>query len=811
MGTDAFGTSIEGMRLGLEHLGFIARTIYIDMDSFAEDDFTLPAIARLVRDDGTAHFVTVYRIRKGTVTYMDPARDKVQKKSLEDFNEDFDGGLIMMVPSQEFIESKGEKRNLFTSFFKMIRPHAGWFAVAIVMSVMLTVFGIVVAVFNKVLIDEIIPYHEDSQLLIFGIALVLVVLVQIIVAAFRAHIVLYLSQKIDIPLMLGYFGHVFRLPIGFFESRRTGDIVTRFQDAGVVKDILTSTALTLAIDVSMVAIVGVVLASLSPNLFGVTLIMAGLSAILVFLFRSPYRKLNRRSMEQNARLNSQVIESLNNIEAVKIGGSEEHIMENIEAEYIKALRIAFKGGVLSNVQTSASSAITGIGNLMILLYGGALAMGGDISLGTMIAFMTLSGYFIDPIGRLVSLQISIQEAGISLSRLSEILDVEEENESESRKDELDERIEEVAFSDVSFGYGTRPAILSDIDVRIGPGEKVALVGRSGCGKTTLSKLLLRFYEPKAGTITVNGRDIAEIGSFSLRKRIGCVPQNVQTFSGTIRENLLMGTVVSKQELERVCDITGCSEFIRRLPAGYDTMLDEAGGGLSGGEKQRIVIARAILRNPDFLILDEATSNMDFITEKMTFDLIFKHMSDVPMLIIAHRLSTIRSCDRIYVMESGRIVESGTHDDLIQLDGLYHKLWLTQMGSGPLHEEDVERSIEIDEIDDGEEVEYERDKDSREQERNIQKCTVQEVGFDGQRGLGEVREDVPIVYREAETETLRPFDPEEHGPAPGQGGHDRFRDAGSAQGASRQNSRAVFLRGNGEDGGMPDGQIHGEPV
>lgn len=355
-------------------------------------------------------------------------------------------------------------------------------------------------------------------------------------------------------------------------------------------------------------------------------------------------------------------------------------MDKIETDFIKALRISFEGGVLNNIQSSLSSAISNLGNLALLLFGGYLTIKGDMTLGTLIAFTSLTGYFIDPIGRLVSMQLSIQEADISLQRLSEIYDVEEENESEAGKDKFDEKIEEVEISNVTFAYGTRPPVLTDVSIHIGKGEKVALVGRSGCGKTTISKLMLKFYEPQDGAVKFNGRNIEEIDSFSLRERIGCVPQDVRTYSGSIRENLLMGLPASKEELDRACDISGCTEFIRRLPAGYDTFLDETGGGLSGGEKQRLMLARAILRNPDLLIMDEATSNMDYVTEKTTFDLIFKKLKDSPMLIIAHRLSTIRNCDRIYMMEHGKVIEEGTHDELINMKGAYYKLWSSQTGA-----------------------------------------------------------------------------------------------------------------------------------
>jgi len=691
MGTDAYGTTIDGLTKGLQALGFDTRAIYISSESFTNDAFTLPAIARLVREDGTAHYVAVYKITKTRVIYMDPDTGKTEKKSIEEFNKDFDGGLIMMIPKEEFIRTREKNRTLIGTFGRMISAHKGLFIMAIIMSVLITLFGIFTALFNKTLVDEIIPYQEDKQLLLFGIVLVSVVCTNIVVNAFRGHMLLYLSQKVDIPLMLGYFQHIFHLPIRFFESRRTGDIVTRFQDAGTVKDVLTNTALTVVIDTAMVVIVGIVLAKQSIDLFWVVLIMAILSAVLIFAFKNPYKKQNRKAMEANARLNSQVIESLNNVATIKTNVSEDHSMEKIETEFIKSLRIQFKGGVLNNIQSSLSGAITNLGNLSLMLYGGYLTMQGTITLGTLMAFTSLAGYFIDPIGRLIGMQLSIQEADISLKRLSEIYDVDEENELEDGKDLLDETIENVDVCDVEFAYGTRPPILKGVNIHIGKGEKVAIVGRSGCGKTTLSKLILKFYSPQSGAVKINGRNIEELDSFSLRKRIGCVPQDVRTFSGSIRENLLLGQYSSKEELDRACEIAGCTEFIKNLPAGYDTFLDETGGGLSGGEKQRLVLARAILRNPDFLIMDEATSNMDYVTEKTTFDLIFKKMADCPMLIIAHRLSTIRNCDRIYMMNNGQVVETGTHDELLALRGEYYKLWSTQTGEINVGEEESEET------------------------------------------------------------------------------------------------------------------------
>ena len=682
LGTDAFGTSINGIAGALDKLDFASRCVYVDRESFEKGSYSLPAIARVVRRDGTAHYVAVYSVKKGVVKLMDPAFDIVQKKTSDEFCKDFDGGMILMVPNENFVRSKESAKSMFSSFVTLLAPHKGLFLTAIVISIILTVFGIVLAIFNKILIDNIIPYQEENQLLMFAIVLMVVTITQTLLSAFRTHAVLYLSQKIDIPLMLGYFKHIFRLPMGFFASRKTGDIVTRFQDASIVKDILTGTALTVAIDVAMVTIVGAVLYTTNTELFAITLLMTLISAVLIYCFKKPYRKLNRKSMEQGARLNSQIIESINGVETVKTNSCETHVMDRIETEYIKSVKIGFRGGVLNNIQGSLSSFVMSAGNLAMLVAGGYLVIGGEATLGTLVAFMSLAGYFIDPIGRLVSLQLSIQEADISLKRLAEIYEVEEESDIEEGKDAsaIEDGISSVEISDVSFRYGSRPLTLENISMTIAKGQKIAVVGRSGCGKTTLSKLLLKFYTPESGAIRFNGTDAKDIDAFALREKIGCVPQSTELFSGTIKENIVLGLGnVAKGDLDHACERSGCTEFIWHLPAGYDTFLDENGGGLSGGEKQRILIARALLRKPSFMILDEATSNMDFTTERKVYDLIFDKLNGMTMMIIAHRLSTIRKCDSIYVIDGGRIAECGTHEELMKLGGLYKEMWSSQVG------------------------------------------------------------------------------------------------------------------------------------
>jgi ABC-type bacteriocin/lantibiotic exporter with double-glycine peptidase domain len=460
----------------------------------------------------------------------------------------------------------------------------------------------------------------------------------------------------------------------------------------------------------------IILYIMNSTLFLVVLILTLISAALIYIFKRPYKTLNLQQMEAEASLNSHIIESLKGIETVKVNAAEEKKLERLELEYVRNLKIGFREGVLSNVQGSISSVISTVGNLVLMYIGASMVIDGKITLGSLMAFTSLTGYFMGPIGRIISLQLSIQEASISLKRISEIYEVEREQDNEDKL-KLDKIDGDITLSNITFRYGSRAPVLNDISLKIPKGKKVALVGESGSGKTTISKLLLKYYTPEEGKINLSGYDIEELDIYSLRKNIAYVPQNVELFSGSIKENVALGVENYKYEdVRNACENAGCSSFIEKLPAKYDTFLEEAGGGLSGGERQRLSLARAFIKKTNFLILDEATSNLDFISEAKIYDTLFVKGKDKTMLIIAHRLSTIRNCDIIYVMDKGKVVEEGTHDELLARRGLYYKLFVSQVGeiekiSENIKEKDVENlqtneaESTVNNLEDGEEYEY----------------------------------------------------------------------------------------------------------
>ena len=343
--------------------------------------------------------------------------------------------------------------------------------------------------------------------------------------------------------------------------------------------------------------------------------------------------------------------------------------------YKKFLKKVFNGGVLSLSQQTITMFVAVVGELVILWVGVAYVIKGELTLGELITFNALLGYFIEPIKNLINLQPSIQTAVVAADRLGEILDITPEYnyEHEQLNDKI--KFDKISISNLDFRYGTRELVLKDINLEICRGEKIAFVGESGSGKTTLANLLVRLYEQEKGSIKLDSIDIREFSIKQIRDNISYISQNTFLFSGTIRENLLFGNSdVSDDDISQVCKICELEEYINSLPLKFNTRIEENGKNLSGGQKQRLAIARALLKKPEILIMDEATSNLDYVTERSIEKTINNFSKNMTTIIIAHRLSTIKDCDKIFVLRNAQIVETGNHRDLLNQRGYYYQLW-----------------------------------------------------------------------------------------------------------------------------------------
>lgn len=674
-GTDLEGTSVYGVVQAAEKLGFSTKAAKAEKKEEIFDTLPTPFIAHVIIDDILLHFVVVHKVTKKYILVADPGKG-MKKYKPEEFFKIWDDILIFLAPTAKF--EKGDKtKGLFQRFWGLIKVQKGLLVNIFIASIIITVLGIAGSFYYKFLIDDILPNNLGDNLNSVSIAMLTLLICKVITEFFRKMLFIYMAQNIDVPLMLGYYNHVIKLPMNFFGTRKVGEIISRFNDGDKIRSAISSVTLTLMIDVLMAIAGGIILYLQNVKLFFTCFVPIVLYLSLVFGFKNKLKKVNREVMEDNAQLSSYLVESLEGIETVKAFNGENLVKIKTENKFLKFMKSCFKHGVTYNVQQTLMSGVSGGFTICLLWFGGSLVLKGEISIGELISFNALLAYFIEPVGRLINLQPQLQEAIVASDRLGEILDLELEKHS---GDDIKPKtlFADITLKKVNFAYGFKDNVLNDIDINIRAGEKVALVGESGSGKTTIAKLLMGFYEVKEGKISINNININNISKEALRSKISYISQDSFFFSGTIKENLEFACDnVTEEMMIDACKKAQIHDYIESQPMGYKTLLEEKGSNFSGGQRQRLSIARALIRKPEILIMDEATSNLDSITERAIQNTLDEYIQNVTTIIIAHRLSTIKKCSKIYVMDKGRIIEEGSHKELLNKKGYYYRLWSEQ--------------------------------------------------------------------------------------------------------------------------------------
>jgi len=677
-GTDIIGTNILGMVQGASKYGLSARAVKGKKEAITKST-PVPFIAHMHIDRGDGdwvdHFVVVKKIGGKKIQVWDP--DPLEKKKTiryEEFFKSWTGYALFLEPDETF--KKNSKQNILLKFLPVFLPHKKILCYSFLCSILLLIFGIVSSFYYKYVFDEVIFAKTSFSLNTLSIGIVIAVIIQSVVGTIRSVFLSHFSYKTDLQLNFSYLSHIFHLPLSFFESRKSGEILSRLDDLDKIKQTISSAALSGIMDLVMLVVSGPILWNINGTLFSISIVTVLAVSIVSILFAKIYRSYYSKIMSQNADVQSYLFESLNGVATVKALNAEDVVHEEYEKKKMKAVSSSWKVNRYGISQGFISGIISGVSGIVVFWIGSSFIIKGSMSFGTLITFNSLLGYFTGPLFRLVNIQNSVQESLIAAERVGEILELEREQ-LDDRKYMTIERIEgHIQFNNVTFRYGSRLPVYDNLSLEIMPGSWTAFVGPSGSGKSTVVKLLLKFYEAEKGTIFLDGKDIRDIDTRCLRSRIGYVPQDIFLFSGTVKENIsLRKPDATLEEVMEAAKKAGAHEFIDKLPRRYDTVLGEHGGGLSGGEKQRLALARAMLGNPSLIILDEATSSLDTVSEMEIYKIIRSLRSeDISVIIIAHRLSTVKNCDNIFVMNEGKIIQSGTHEKLLKEEGLYKEMW-----------------------------------------------------------------------------------------------------------------------------------------
>ena len=672
--TNKEGTTALGIVKAADEMGFETRPVQADKTLFDMSDVPYPFIVHVNKEGKLQHYYVVYQTKKDYLVIGDPDPSvKITKMSKERFFSEWTGVAIFLAPKPSYQPHK-DKKNGLLSFLPLIFKQKSLITYIVLSSLLVTIINIGGSYYLQGILDEYIPNQMKSTLGIISIGLIITYILQQAMSFSRDYLLTVLSQRLSIDVILAYIRHIFELPMSFFATRRTGEIISRFTDANSIIDALASTILSLFLDVSILILVGSVLLAQNPNLFLLSLISIPIYIFIIFSFMKPFEKMNHDVMQSNSMVSSAIIEDINGIETIKSLTSEENRYQNIDSEFVDYLEKSFKLTKYSILQTNLKQGTKLVLNIFILWLGAQLVMSSKISIGQLITFNTLLSYFTTPMENIINLQTKLQSAKVANNRLNEVYLVESEFQVQENPVHSNFLMGDIEFDDLSYKYGFGRDTLTDINLTIKQGDKVSLVGVSGSGKTTLAKMIVNFFEPYKGHISINHQDIKNIDKKVLRRHINYLPQQAYIFNGSILENLTLGGnhMISQEDILRACELAEIRQDIERMPMGYQTQLSD-GAGLSGGQKQRIALARALLTKSPVLILDEATSGLDVLTEKKVIDNLMS-LTDKTILFVAHRLSIAERTNSVIVLDQGKIIEVGSHQELMKAQGFYHHLF-----------------------------------------------------------------------------------------------------------------------------------------
>ena len=698
------GSNLLNLSDAAEKIGFRSLGVKLSIEKLQEAP--LPCILHWNKE----HYVVLYRItnsklritkKQNEKTYYisDPAIGLLEYNQEEflkfwignNANQTTEEGIALLLEptpnfqlhTSNFQQEKEEKSFGFSLLFKYILPYKSF------------VFQLIIGLLAGSLLQLLFPFLTQSVVDV-GIQnqnihfIYMVLFAQLFLffgktalELIRSWILLHLSSRINISLISDFFIKLMNLPISFFDVRMTGDIMQRINDHHRIERILTTSSLSVLFSVINMFIMGGVLAYYNLKIFAVFFIGSFCYFLWVTLFLKRREKLDYKRFAEVSQEQSKVIELINGMQEIKLHNAEKQKRWSWEFIQARLFKVSMKGLVLEQTQSVGSNFINELKNIIIIFLSAKLVIDGQITLGMMMAISSIVGSLNGPIMQLIGFIREAQDAKISLARLSEIHDKEDETQNDEEKIHDIPQDADIVIKDVSFKYiGSDVNVLENLNLTIPANKITAIVGTSGSGKTTLMKLLLKFYEPNSGEISINKTPLSRLSQKTWRYHVGSVMQEGYIFSDSIANNIAIGVdIINKEKLVYASDVANIKTFIEDYPLGYNTKIGMEGVGMSTGQKQRLLIARAVYKNPEMLFFDEATSALDANNEKEIMEKLNIFFKDKTVVVIAHRLSTVMNADQIVVLEKGKIVEIGNHQELVNLKGSYYELVRNQLQLG----------------------------------------------------------------------------------------------------------------------------------
>ncbi len=670
-GLDGSEVSTDELIRIARHQKFRAKLKRMGVTTVAER-YPMPAI--ILFNDASFGVLLDVNVKEREALVFVPGSKGAEKIGFDDFQQKTAGEFIIL----KHREMSSNARFGFLWFYREIVKYRRIIYEILIGSFVVQLFGLITPLFTQVILDKVIVHHSMSTLDILAVAFVVVAFFECLLNVARKYIFVHTASKIDARLGAKLFKHLLMLPFVYFESRQVGNIAARVRELDTIRNFITDKSVSVIIDLIFSFVFVVMMAVYSVKLVLIVCTFVFLISLLYLFITPELRKRLEKKFQMGAKSNSYLVESVTGIQTVKslaIEGSMQKNWENHLGRYVDS---GFKLMNMSNAAGALAGLLQKLMTIAVLYVGVTLVIDNRMTIGQLIAFQMFAGQFTGPILRLVNLWNEFQQALLSVDRLGDILNHPVELQS-SNAITLPRLAGDVRFSNIVFKYAPGgPNVLENINFGVRPGTRLGIVGRSGSGKSTLTKLVQRLYVANEGSVYFDNIDIRHINPFWLRNNIGVVLQDNYLFSGTIRENIAMPKPDARIEMIiHAAEMAGAHEFISQMPDGYDTVVGERGSTLSGGQRQRIAIARALITDPKILIFDEATSALDYESEmviRKNLDVIAK---DRTVFIISHKLSIVKDCHVIVAMDKGRVVEAGTHQELLDKKGYYHHLCTLQ--------------------------------------------------------------------------------------------------------------------------------------